>query len=820
MRGIHHLDTVPIVERDYQLRLVDVAVDSCRNGGGGLVVVEGGFGTGKTALLRAAHEHAATGFTVLRSRSSEFESAFPYGTVRQLFEPYFATAPAEARTAAVEGPAALASPLFDHRHPVAHGDIAPRQHEALLRGLHWMLVNMSRRGPVLLLLDDLHWADAASLRFLQYIESRLKRHPVLCVAATASVDCGVNSEITDAFRGSPAVRSVPVDVLSEKAVAEVLGAVLDGDPDPELAHAARTVTGGNPALLYELVSELRRDPGPDVPWGPGLVARAGPRKVARAVQRWVGHVPQEHREGARRLVDALAVVGGTAGYGELADVTGLTPREVGEAVGALTDIGVVGPGVPPRFAHPLVRNAVYEHMPRASRYRAHAGAAQALARGGAPPEQVAEHLLHLPPARHDRPAAASFAGTAADRAAELPPARRAFTALLDGATAAEVGRLAEEARRRGPEAEGDALAPGLIALCLFCCGRLPEAAAVLDGAVRRAEARGLVPASRELRSLRAFVQLGRGMLAEADTDATAALSGADADADPDDATVLGRPFAVYALTEVLLLRNQTGAAADAFARHGAPGGAALAAHRGLSLPLTAARGRLRLARGDTAAGAVDLLRVHESLADLGVRSPAFDSGVRAVQALTALGRADEAHALAGERLLAARAFGEPRALACALADRASTVSGAAALELLTEAAQSIEGTGAVADSCAILVQLGAELRTAGRTAPARRRLADAIDAADSAGLTSLGKRARRELSAMGVRVRRAARTGVAGLTPREHRVSLLAVEGKSNRQIARILFVTVKTVEWHLSQVYRKLGIASRRELGAALSGG
>uniref|UniRef100_UPI0015F04A25 AAA family ATPase n=1 Tax=Streptomyces phytophilus TaxID=722715 RepID=UPI0015F04A25 len=383
MPGTHRLNAIPLVERDYQLRLLEVAVGSCRNGAGGLVVVEGRFGTGKTSLLHAAHEHArAAGFTVLRARGSEFESAFPYGIVRQLFEPYLGSAPAAVRAAAVAGPAAPAAPLFDHRHPVAYGELPRCRHEAILRGLHWMLVNMSRRNAVLLLLDDLHLADAASLRFLRYVEDRLDGHPVLCVAANTPVGCGADSEVTHALRGSAAGRSVPVDVLSEKAVGEVLGTVLDAEPDPELAYTARSVTGGNPCLLSELVGELRRRPGPEAPWEPGLVRRAGPLKVARAVHRWVGHVPREHREAARRLTDALAVVDGGAGYGELAEVTGLTPREVGEVVGVLTGMGIVEARLPPRFAHPLVRNAVYAHMSHASRYRVHSSAAQALARGG------------------------------------------------------------------------------------------------------------------------------------------------------------------------------------------------------------------------------------------------------------------------------------------------------------------------------------------------------------------------------------------------------------------------------------------------------
>jgi DNA-binding CsgD family transcriptional regulator len=85
------------------------------------------------------------------------------------------------------------------------------------------------------------------------------------------------------------------------------------------------------------------------------------------------------------------------------------------------------------------------------------------------------------------------------------------------------------------------------------------------------------------------------------------------------------------------------------------------------------------------------------------------------------------------------------------------------------------------------------------------------------GAVPLAEAARAELRATGARPRRAAFTGVDALTPAERRVAQLAAEGLTNTQIAQSLFVTTKTVQTHLARVYRKLDIASRRQLPAAL---
>jgi DNA-binding CsgD family transcriptional regulator len=118
-----------------------------------------------------------------------------------------------------------------------------------------------------------------------------------------------------------------------------------------------------------------------------------------------------------------------------------------------------------------------------------------------------------------------------------------------------------------------------------------------------------------------------------------------------------------------------------------------------------------------------------------------------------------------------------------------------------------------------LVDLGAALRRSNQRAAAREPLQIAADMALHGGATALHERARTELAAAGARPRREAlRSGPASLTPSERRIAELAAGGHSNREISHILFVTPKTVEYHLRNAYRKLDIDSRRELARVLA--
>jgi DNA-binding NarL/FixJ family response regulator len=116
-----------------------------------------------------------------------------------------------------------------------------------------------------------------------------------------------------------------------------------------------------------------------------------------------------------------------------------------------------------------------------------------------------------------------------------------------------------------------------------------------------------------------------------------------------------------------------------------------------------------------------------------------------------------------------------------------------------------------------LTDYGAALRRSGRRADARAPLHEALELARRGGALAIAARAHDELAATGEKLRPLIAAGVESLTPSERRVAELAAEGLSNRDIAQSLFLTVKTVEGHLSNAYRKLDIGSRKELGAAL---
>ena len=184
-----------------------------------------------------------------------------------------------------------------------------------------------------------------------------------------------------------------------------------------------------------------------------------------------------------------------------------------------------------------------------------------------------------------------------------------------------------------------------------------------------------------------------------------------------------------------------------------------------------------------------------------------------------LGAEDEARRLADEELELARAFTAPRAQAVALRAAGLTRGGRAGEALLREALDTHERADAGLERARVLTDLGALVRRGNRRREARELLRDALDVATRAGARPLAARAETELRATGARPRRVILAGVESLTASERRVAELAGEGLTNREIAQSLFVTARTVEGHLTGVFRKLSLDSRDQIPAALAG-
>jgi predicted ATPase len=153
----------PLVEREVELETVERLLAGAGAGSGGAVVFEGPAGIGKSSLLAAARTAAAAARArVLSARGGELERELPFGIVRQLLEPVVVACDPEEREALLAGAAALAKPVLFPADPEAGTEPS----FSALHGLYWLTVNLADAQPLLVAVDDAHWADVASLRWL------------------------------------------------------------------------------------------------------------------------------------------------------------------------------------------------------------------------------------------------------------------------------------------------------------------------------------------------------------------------------------------------------------------------------------------------------------------------------------------------------------------------------------------------------------------------------------------------------------------------------------------------------------------------------
>jgi DNA-binding CsgD family transcriptional regulator len=272
---------------------------------------------------------------------------------------------------------------------------------------------------------------------------------------------------------------------------------------------------------------------------------------------------------------------------------------------------------------------------------------------------------------------------------------------------------------------------------------------------------------------------------------------------------------VQALTE----RGEHGEAWEILAESGLAGPPQTLSDVYTTNPLLLARAKLKLAGGDAPGALTDLEELRVRQEAFAEHNPALSEWRSTTAlALSALGDGDGAGPLVDEEIELARRWGAPRAIGIALRAAGRLATGDEAEGRLREAVNVLAGSFARLEHAHALADLGDRLIENDKPEDAREPLRDALELAHTCGATPLETRIVGLLRAAGARPRRAVQHGPDALTPSERRVAELASSGQSNRQIAEGLFVTVSTVEYHLSNVYRKLGIATRAELESALA--
>jgi DNA-binding CsgD family transcriptional regulator len=936
--------SVPAVflERDAELALVADLVREVATGQGGVVLFEAPAGLGKSALADHGTRLArSAGLTVLRARGHQLEQALSWGVTRSLFEGWLQGSSDVDRERFLDGPASPARQIFED---VA--TVAPRTPEAafaIMHGLYWLALRLAQRHPLLLVVDDAHWADEPSMRFLVYLAARVSEAPIGVLVALRPSEA-VARGLIDVLAADPVTRARTLRPLGPAAVSRLVQQRLDAAGE-EFCRRCHAVTGGNPLLLRELLAALEERSGPvDDAWSEAGAAAA--RSLERSVLRRLDTMTAE----ARALAVAVAVFEDDVRLDLATSLAAVKPATAVAAVDELVRADLLRRGDPLGFVHPLVRAAVYGGLPDPVRAETHRTAARLLTESGASIEQVCAHLLEAPAIGDDgavdtlriaarRALARGVPASAVrylDRALREPPGIDARPGLLAelGHAEATAGlphalshleaavALAVDARerarlflefgraqhhvgqlgaacttfRRGlaeleragiddPEL-GVELQGGYLNAAMFDPNHVTDAhrravgiLAAMDALSTDAELallskavmmRAWAGAQREkiLAATRRLLADGR-LTADDAADsqvawqAIATLGWCDDYAAADraiqaafaDARRRGSVLS-FALASIFRSRHGlwTGPLADAVddARSAleilppdsvyvssagyclvsglVEQGAHAEATQVLALASEAlppffaawwemARGRLAVLLGDDEQALEAFQATGRHHQALQISNPAVlpwrsEAGLAARR----LGRPQRAAELIGEEVDLAERFGAPRAIGVARRAAGLLARGDTAVELLGSAVDVLSAAGAGVERARAMADLGAAIRRAGRPADARRILRDAVLLAERLGAGAVARHARDELRAAGGRAPAASGRAVDGLTPGERRVAELAAAGQSNRQIANSLFITVKAVEWHLGNVYRKLAVRRRAELSGALA--
>jgi len=359
--------------RQAQIAALDGQLEAVRGGRGGIVVVSGLAGMGKSALLDAAEAMAREReIRVLRGAGDAAAQVVPLGP---LFE-------------------ALMSAEDPPVDPAVLRDLSqsPDQRFWLLRELQEALERAALRAPMLIIIDDVQWADAATLVALGTLPRQLATHRILWLLAIRSGDwAGSVSSALARLEAAGAV-TIALSPLDQGAVADVAADLLGGAPDSSLLDVLAGVQG-QPFLLTELLRGLRDERLVAVDGGIArLTGTRMPLRFLDSVDQQLARLS----DGARDALEMASVLGRRFSADELAGLTGASPGAILAALREALATGlIVEDGDRVAFRHDLVREAVDASLPRTVRQSLRRRAIDVMLRHGAPPSDVAELVMDV-----------------------------------------------------------------------------------------------------------------------------------------------------------------------------------------------------------------------------------------------------------------------------------------------------------------------------------------------------------------------------------------------------------------------------------------
>ncbi len=465
--------------REAEQKIIGNLLRRALHGAGGVMLVEGEPGIGTSLLLRDSIDEAAEhGFSLAAGAANRLDQAMPFFGLRAALGKPFAGLAADDR-----------------------GLDLPDSTAGWITRIGAHLEQRATRAPVLVCLDDLHWADSATLAALRTLPRDLKRHPVVWLLARSSTPQQAVDYLFGQLAKDGAAR-VTLAPLGADAVTAMLTDAFGAPPDPALADLA-CGAAGNPSLVAELIGGLRDDNAVHVTGGRAVLASARlPRRIHRLVRQRLDGLSMQ----ARHLVETAAVLGPAFRLEDAAEMLGETPATLLPAVEEVMGAAIMtAADYTFTFRHQLLRRAVGEMIPRPALNALHGQYGEILLTREVPADRAAGHLIQAAhPADSvslavlDRSAAQTLQ-SAPQTAADLAVRALELTSPADPAALARAAAAAE---------------------ALIAAGRLDQAAGIAGDMLTRP----LPPVAEDrLRCVLSSVLSARGQARDAADQATMVL---------------------------------------------------------------------------------------------------------------------------------------------------------------------------------------------------------------------------------------------------------------------------------------------------------
>ncbi|HME70521.1 MAG TPA: AAA family ATPase [Myxococcota bacterium] len=437
------LARLPFSGRRGELLRLERRLDAARLGKGGVAFLVGEPGIGKTRLLEEfAAKAAITGATVLWGRCHEGELSRPFGPFAEAIASHATESDVEALREDVGsfgGIVAKIAPELRKRLPDLPEPVAltpEEERHRLLDAVAQMLWAVARRAPLVLVLDDLHWADGGTLVLLRHLARFLPRRPVFLLGAYRDVELARSHPLQDvlvALRREAELEQIALSGLDSQGVTELLEALARHEVPADFAKAITSETGGNPFFLREVLLHLLEDTKIEFSEGRftsrfSIDGMGIPQSLRQVIGRRLSRLSEETN---RLLANASGCPGGFR-FEIAAAVADLDERAALDALDSALEAQLLCTTGDPEvydFTHALIRHTLYDELNPARRVRLHRRLAEEMERRYA--EHAAEPALEIAQQWH--------------RSAALPDADRGVVHCLVAADRAERAAAHEEA---------------------------------------------------------------------------------------------------------------------------------------------------------------------------------------------------------------------------------------------------------------------------------------------------------------------------------------------------------------------------------------